>query len=46
MEEFGKAHNYYKLALAMEVAGENIRKDLERKYEESLKKSKNGEKGN
>jgi hypothetical protein len=46
MEDFVKACSYYKLALAMEVAGENIRKDLEAKFEESLKKSKNGEKGN
>ena len=46
MGNYEKAYNYYKLALAMEVAGENIRKDLERLCEESLKKSENAEKGN
>ena len=39
MKDYEKAYSYYKLALAMQVAGEDIRKDLEIQCEESLKKS-------
>jgi tetratricopeptide (TPR) repeat protein len=45
MKDYLKAYSYYKLALAMQVAGEDIRRDLEKLCEESLKKSKNAKKG-
>ncbi len=40
MENYEKAYSYYKLALTMEVAGKNIRKDLEEIIRRIIKKIK------
>lgn len=45
-KDYKKAYNYYQIALSREVAGEDIRKELERSSDESLKRSQNAEKGN
>jgi tetratricopeptide (TPR) repeat protein len=46
MEDYDKAYSYYSNALAMKVAGEDIRKEIELLSEESLKKSRDAKKGN
>jgi hypothetical protein len=46
IKDYKKAYNYYQMALTREVAGEDIRKEIERLSDESLKRSQNAEKGN
>ena len=40
-----KAQRYYELALSMQIPGEDVRNELEKKSEISIKKSKDGQKG-
>jgi isopenicillin-N N-acyltransferase-like protein len=44
--EYSMAYDYYQRALSKEVAGLDIREDLIRQSDKSLKKSKNAKKGN
>jgi hypothetical protein len=46
LKDYKKAYNYYQMALSREVSGDDIRKELERLSDESLKRTQNAKKRN